>query len=66
MKEMRIVYRPNPRITLEHARDVRARAWSFVFECYEDNKTVGGIRGGVGTHPERGFRTTKEVKPRTP
>jgi hypothetical protein len=57
-------------ITLEQARDGRARAWGFVFECYEENKAAGGHAAGrtsgqEDARPNREPRTTKEVKPGT-
>jgi hypothetical protein len=30
----RIVLRPNPNITTEQDRGARARAWAYVFECF--------------------------------
>jgi hypothetical protein len=29
----RIILRPNPNVTTEQARDARANAWRFAFEC---------------------------------
>jgi hypothetical protein len=51
--------------TSEQARDARARAWRFVFECYENNKTAGAIRGEGGADLDRRVRTAKGVKPGT-
>jgi hypothetical protein len=67
MSETRIEFRPHPGITLEQARDGRARAWGFVFECYEENKATGGYAaartcGQADARPNRRLRTTKEVK----
>ncbi len=36
--------RLTPSISPEHARDARARAWAFVFECYARKK---GARPGA-------------------
>jgi hypothetical protein len=43
----RIVVKPNPGITPKQARDARARAWAFVFECFDhhEKEAVSG-RGG--------------------
>jgi hypothetical protein len=56
----RIVVKPNPGITPEQARDARARAWAFIFECfYRHEKEAVSGRGGEDdasdefTHEER-------------
>jgi hypothetical protein len=56
----RIVVKPNPGITPEQARDARARAWAFVFECfYRHEKEAVSGHGGEDeasdefTHEER-------------
>ncbi len=56
----RIVLRPNPNVTPEQARDARARAWAFVFECfYRHEKEAVSGRGSEDdtsdefTHEER-------------
>src|SRR5829696_3845588 len=54
-----------PNIAPEQTRDARARAWSFVFECYEDNKAAGAIRGEGGADLNGWLRASKEVKPGT-
>ena len=36
-----IVCRPQPGITPEQARNARARAWAYVFECWQAGK--GGL-----------------------
>ena len=36
----RTVLRPSRRTTPEQAREVRARAWRFVFDCWEQKKTA--------------------------
>jgi hypothetical protein len=56
----RIVVKPNPSINADEARDIRARAWAFVFECFDrhEKEAVSG-RGGEDdasdefTHEER-------------
>jgi hypothetical protein len=35
----------NPSITPERARDARARAWRFVFDCWEQRKTIAKYGG---------------------
>jgi hypothetical protein len=32
--------RSSSRITSEHLRDARARAWAFVFDCYRKKKAA--------------------------
>jgi hypothetical protein len=56
----RIVVKPNPSINADEACDARARAWAFVFECFDhhEKEAVCG-RGGEEdtsdefTHEER-------------
>ena len=36
MSSARIVYTSHQGITPEHARDARARAWAFVFHCWQE------------------------------
>jgi hypothetical protein len=45
-----ITVRPHPGLGSERARDIRARAWAFVFDCYEKKKAAGviGTNGGDG------------------
>ena len=63
---VRLIQHSHSGITLEEARDARARAWSFVFESYENNKAAGAIRGeGGDTELNRKLRPEKEVKPGT-
>jgi len=33
--EPRVLRRLAPSVTAEEARDTRARAWKFIFDCYE-------------------------------
>ncbi len=40
-----IVVRPRPDISLEEACDARARAWRFVFDCWEQKKAAGEVGG---------------------
>jgi hypothetical protein len=45
----RIVLRPNPNITTEQARDARANAWRFAFECLNRRAEQ---EGGPPTAPD--------------
>jgi hypothetical protein len=60
-----IAVKPLPGTSPGQARDARARAWRFVFECYENNKAAGAIRGEGDADLDRKLRTTKGVKPGT-
>ena len=62
---VRLIQHSHSGITLEEAHDARARAWSFVFESYENNKAAGAIRGEVGADLNRRLGTAKKVKPGT-
>ncbi len=56
MAEPRNSYSPAPSITPEQARDLRARAWQFVFQCHDAKK-----KGGPETAPDAG----KEINERS-
>jgi len=45
----RIVVKPAPGITEEQAYDARARAWSFVFACFDRHLRE---KGGTVTAPD--------------
>ena len=49
-----ITVKPTPDITSEQAHDVRARAWRFVFDCYEKTK------GGPETAPDDVMKGSKD------
>jgi hypothetical protein len=49
-KRANITYAPLSGITPEQARDARARAWAFVFKCYD--RHVNGSDGTPCTTPE--------------
>ena len=40
-----IIAESTPGLTPEEARDVRARAWRFVFDCWEQKKAAGEVGG---------------------
>lgn len=48
-----IIVKPCPGLTPERARDARARAWKYVFDCY------GKKKGGV---PSTARNDGKEIK----
>ena len=35
MSNSRLTHPPSGSMTLEQARDIRARAWKFIFECFD-------------------------------
>jgi hypothetical protein len=39
--ESRIAVKPSSSTTPEQARDLRARAWRYVFDCYQAKKKAG-------------------------
>ena len=45
MDDIRIARRFHPNITPEQACDTRARAWRFVFDCWEQKKAAGKVGG---------------------
>jgi hypothetical protein len=48
----RIVAKDSPSLTPEQVRDVRAKAWSYVFSCYGKHKAVGKDRVALKTPAE--------------
>jgi len=40
-----VVFRPAPDGTAEQAKDARARAWSYIFACYEKHKAAKSSGG---------------------
>ena len=57
----RTVMRPNPRITPEQARDARARAWAYIYQCWHANK--GGPHD-LTNHPTKECTTRPGKKGR--
>ncbi len=45
-----IIVRPHPGTTPEQAREARAKAWAFVFDCH--HKKAAGANGG-GNDPTK-------------
>lgn len=58
--EQRVVLRPDPGLTSDQTRDVRASAWRYVFDCYERKKAVGRLPSPDGQEA-KGFQ--REVRP---
>ena len=53
MDSARIVYRPQPSISPQEARDVRARVWVFLFECFHRHAGKEDSPAPVPDNPER-------------
>ncbi len=49
MSKPRVTYVPRRDVAPEQARDLRARAWTYVFGCYEAKKKAGERDAGDGT-----------------
>jgi hypothetical protein len=71
---LRIVYRSGLDATPEQARDARARAWAFVFQCWQEKKMAaerslpdGRDDAAMVTEKERGGGVDrgKETKKRS-
>ena len=47
MSNSRLTHPPSGSMTLEQARDIRARAWKFIFECFDrhEKEAVSGCGG---------------------
>jgi hypothetical protein len=62
VSEPRLTISPAPGITPEQARDARARAWAFIFQCHA-KKNAAGVTSTNGddamkgplTHEDRAF-----------
>jgi hypothetical protein len=52
----RIIWRPRPDITLQDARDARARAWAFTFDCWRKKvaETNACEDGSKSSHETKG------------
>ncbi len=59
----RIAPRPIPTITTEQVREVRARAWAFVFVCFHRLKKK---KGGPATAPDARKEINGSGKPILP
>ena len=45
MSKEHVVRVPHEGVTPEQARSLRARAWRFVFDCWEQKKAAGEVGG---------------------
>ena len=53
MNSARIVLNPRQDLTAEQARDARARAWVYVFQCWREKQNAAGMTSTNGNDPER-------------
>jgi len=60
MISRRITFSPNADTTHEEAREIRARAWAFVFECWRAKQ-----EGGPTTAPDNPERRSDELRARS-
>jgi hypothetical protein len=57
-----VKYVDTPSITSEQARDARARAWAFVFQCWQANKMAAELTPQPDDRDRTTLvRSTKEV-----
>ena len=45
MSKERVIRVPHEGVEPEQARSLRARAWRFVFDCWEQKKAAGEVGG---------------------
>jgi hypothetical protein len=60
MNSRRITISPNADTTHVKAREIRARAWAFVFECLRAKQ-----EGGPTTAPDNPERRSDEIRARS-
>jgi hypothetical protein len=60
MSSRRITFRPSAGATHEEAREKRARAWAFIFECWRAKQ-----EGGPTTAPDNPERSSDEIRARS-
>ncbi len=64
MSKSRITSTPRSDIPLEQARDLRARAWDYVFACNEAKKKAGEENAGGGTKGHKHDHPARRILPR--
>ena len=57
---VRVVVKTNPDFTPEQARDARARAWRFVFDCYAKKKALTGKEKAGGGDADEDVKKEKK------
>jgi hypothetical protein len=55
MGNLRIIHSSTASVTPEQARDARARAWAFVFECFYRHEQEGVSERGSEDDASNGF-----------
>ena len=63
MSTPRIAYPPHAETTLEQARHARARAWRYVFDCYQAKKKAGETSAGDETKGPENDRPAPPILP---
>jgi hypothetical protein len=59
MSNLRVIHPTSVSITPEQARDARARAWAYIFDCHAKKKTA---RPGGPDDTTKGFRISEKEK----
>jgi hypothetical protein len=55
-----------PGISPERACDVRARAWAFVFRCWQEKQNAAGVTGTNGDDAKERSEDDSSAKTRIP
>lgn len=63
MSSSPVIYTPCPDAAPEQARDIRARAWRYVFYCHE-KKNAAGVTSADGDDDYVEGEDTNDSKPR--
>jgi hypothetical protein len=61
MSSARIVHSPLPDATPEQARDARARAWAFVFDCARRRSAVGATPTSTPRHEPKHINNERRL-----
>ena len=64
MSDPHLTVSPAPGITPDRARDARARAWRFVFDCWEQKKAAGEVGGDEHARKESKDVSRNQTIPR--
>ena len=60
MSDARTVSRSRLAVTAEEARNIRARAWHFVFDCYAKKKALTGKEKAGGGDADEDVKKEKK------
>ncbi len=66
MNSARIALNPRQDLTAEQARDARARAWVYVFQCWRKKQNAAGMTSTNGDDAMRGSKhdRAKDIIPK--